>query len=71
MIDYRKLAEICGTPYEIYHGEYKGVFTGDVDILDGVWGFPHYRFEGGVSLGGNKVNVSLLEKTKHEMMMND
>lgn len=68
MFDYRKLAEACGTPYEIWHGEYKGVFIGEADPIGGGYGIPHYRFPGGVCIGGNKIKLSVLESERKRML---
>lgn len=55
MFDYKVLAERCGLPYEIHHGEWRGVFTGNAEPCGDGKEWPLYRFPGGESFGDKTI----------------
>ena len=71
MFDYRVLAERCGVPYEIYHGEYRGVFTGQAEQCGDGLETAEYHVDGGYSGGGKMIPSGTIEREFKRMKDED
>lgn len=71
MFDYKVLAERCGLPYEIHHGEWRGVFTGNAEPCGDGKEVPLYRFPGGETCGDKTVAAGTCAREFKRMLDED
>ena len=71
MFNYKVLAERCGLPYEIYHGEWRGVFTGKAEQYGDGKEAPLYRFPGGETFGDKTIPAGTCAREFKRMLDED